>query len=206
MKDYLLSLILALLMVTASMALEPANIKKVEIKPEKPKTGDEIIVEVEISDSTSRAEITWSMNEKEMGGAFVDNYDKTASIGKEFKAGDKLKIVVTPFDLSGLPGKPQTKNVAIRNAPPDVELKSQMVKDNTYVAELEAKDPEGGKLEYSLLESPEGMEIDEAGKITWEMAPEEKGDFEVKIMVKDPEEQKVVVNLNFTISRKTYNR
>ncbi|MEJ6950101.1 putative Ig domain-containing protein [Natronospora cellulosivora (SeqCode)] len=53
-----------------------------------------------------------------------------------------------------------------------------------YFYEVEAVDPDGDKLSFSLLESPEGMTIDsESGMIEW--IPTEKGEFQVIIRVED---------------------
>jgi hypothetical protein len=84
-----------------------------------------------------------------------------------------------------------------------VTIKGQRIRDNTYEAEIEAKDPEGGKVEYSLLESPEGMKIDKTGKITWKMDPEESGNFKIVALAQDDEGQKVQVKLDFSIKRQT---
>ncbi|AFY47866.1 RHS repeat-associated core domain protein [Nostoc sp. PCC 7524] len=53
----------------------------------------------------------------------------------------------------------------------------------TYEYQIEATDPNADSLTYSLINFPDGMEIDEFGKITW--IPTEIGEFTLEIAVSD---------------------
>ncbi|AFY56856.1 RHS repeat-associated core domain protein [Rivularia sp. PCC 7116] len=53
----------------------------------------------------------------------------------------------------------------------------------TYEYQVEATDADGDALNYSLINFPDGLEIDDSGKITWN--PTEIGEFELEIEVSD---------------------
>lgn len=53
----------------------------------------------------------------------------------------------------------------------------------TYEYQIEATDPNADSLTYSLINFPDGMEIDEFGKITW--IPTQIGEFTLEIAVSD---------------------
>ncbi|MBW4512456.1 MAG: DUF4114 domain-containing protein [Scytonematopsis contorta HA4267-MV1] len=53
----------------------------------------------------------------------------------------------------------------------------------TYEYQVEATDPNNDPLSYSLIKAPDGLEIDNLGKITWN--PTKIGEFELEIQVSD---------------------
>lgn len=202
MKAFRIALLLVMVMGAYAFAQQEAKIEKFIVKPDKPKTGDEITVEVKLSDQSSRGEVRWYVGEEERGFALIDNFNTDVNVTGDFKAGDNLRIEVTPFDMGGLAGSPQSKTISFKNSPPEVELKGQQIKGNTYEAKIDAVDPEGGEIEFALLEAPEGMEIDQTGRITWKMAEDESGSYKIVAMAKDDAGQEVRVNLSFSIKRK----
>ena len=55
-----------------------------------------------------------------------------------------------------------------------------------YTYDVEAEDPDGDELIYSLTQSPDGMVIDpDTGLITWDTFEEELGDYNVTVLVED---------------------
>lgn len=71
--------------------------------------------------------------------------------------------------------------------------------DQTYTYQVEAYDPQGGALTYSLIFGPEGMYVDGDGLITWNTDTDDAGKHGFKVAVYDAEdlfdEEYVYVNV-----------
>jgi hypothetical protein len=67
-------------------------------------------------------------------------------------------------------------------------FKKTPILGSTYIYDVEATDPDNDKLVYSLEKAPPGMTIDaDSGKIRWPKADISTGEFEVTVVVSDPQ-------------------
>ncbi len=174
----------------------PPQISKVRILPEDVfKPGDTLSVDASGSDIDGD-EVTifyeWIKNGEPAGN------DK--QITEPLKRGDKVSIKVTPFDGEDY-GHPLVFHREILNLPPMIiEHKKANFDGNLYTHQMEATDPDGDTLTYSLNEAPDGMDIDKAtGLITWEVEGKHTGRHTVHVQVSDGHGGKSSYHLNVTI-------
>jgi hypothetical protein len=88
---------------------------------------------------------------------------------------------------------PDNEAPVISSTPPKVGIEGEVYRYN-----VEALDPEGSLLAYSLQESPVGMKIDLAGHITWVPTKENVGKDE-RVIVKVIDERRVEVRQEYFI-------
>jgi len=125
--------------------------------------------------------------------------------GEQFTRGDRVSVVVTPFDGEGN-GKPvHSHEIPVGNAPPRfVTSPPSLPKDSSiYQYAVRAEDLDDDLLTYRLEAAPEGMRIDEkTGYLTWRIRPAHAGENLVRIVVSDPHgaqtAQEYSINLTFS--------
>jgi hypothetical protein len=102
-----------------------------------------------------------------------------------FKRGDKISVRITPFDDQGN-GIASTVSTEIRNTPPRI-IEHQLTNfdGKVWSYQVKATDPDGDQLTYSLKSSPEGMTINAAGLIQWNVPPGFKGSAPVTVSITD---------------------
>ena len=124
----------------------------------------------------------WKHNDSDIVGATED----TLQWSDEFKKGDKITIEVIPFDDYAQGVWRSEGSFNIPNSPPTItSLPSGTVSDGTFTYKVEASDPDEDKLNYTLKDAPEGMEISDSGEITWQYSGDDAGDYNVVIVVND---------------------
>jgi hypothetical protein len=99
-----------------------------------------------------------------------------------FKRGDAMAVTITPFD-GEKHGQPRTNTTEISNTPPKIRAFGQTSADRTSITyKLDAYDPDGDAMTYSLVDAPSGVSIDQQGVIKWTFnADNQKIAFKVKI-------------------------
>jgi len=170
-------------------------------EPARPETGDRLKMRVQIGGAALRAEVLWFVNGEEAGLSDCDENSEYAELDHLLKAGDRIKATATPFDQENEPGRRVTKELVVRNGVPVVKLKEQKIDRTVYKAKLEAVDPEGGPISFSIQEGPPGMKIDPKGLITWEFAKDTSGRFDVKVSARDEQGAQAIVLYSFRIWR-----
>lgn len=171
-------------------------VSDLRFEPERPETGEKVKVYLKLNNAI-RAELRWSVNDQEVDLTDYDGVQDHVVFDKELKAGDVLKVSVTPFNEQGEEGKPLEKKLQVRDSPPTLRLLRQELKGSTYTAKVEAKDPEEKPVKLSV-EGPKGMEIDQEGNITWKMEQGTQGKFPIRIVGKD--EKGAQAELSYTIT------
>lgn len=167
----------------AATADEQPLATNVRFEPTRPLTGDKIKMYLTLKNAV-RAELKWTVNDDDEQLMDYDGISGYVEFDKTLKAGDTLKVAITPFSGMSEPGKTVIKSVKVLNGPPTLKLASQELRDHTYVAKIDANDPEKGKMELKV-QGPEGMRIDEEGNITWPIKKGVEGNFTVKVTAKD---------------------
>ena len=102
---------------------------------------------------------SWTVNEQ-----VVSDKDTLTA----FKSGDHIIATVTPFD-GKQDGLPRSFVRQTGNSPPQITQNQPQFNDPMWTYQVNAKDPDGDTLEYSLTDAPSGMIIDpKTGLITWD--------------------------------------
>jgi hypothetical protein len=106
---------------------------------------------------------------------------------ESFKTGDTVQVLITPFD--GVENGPvyESYPITIENTQPQITSDPPMnFKTLTYTYQVEAVDPDGDDLTYSLEEAPEGMVIDaKSGLVRWPLNEVSAGSYMIRIVVED---------------------
>ena len=140
------------------------------------------------------------MNDEEVELTDYDGVRDHVVFDKHLKAGDVLKVSVTPFNALGEEGKTLEKTLKLRDSPPLLKLLDQNLKGSVYTAKVEAKDPEDKPIKLKI-EGPKGMEIDQEGNITWKMEGGTQGKFPVRITGTDEKGAQAVLSYTISIRR-----
>jgi hypothetical protein len=177
------------------------RVKELKFSPERPETGEALKMRIALGGGALRAEVRTSRNNDELGTTYYDGLSDFFEVKDRFKAGDKVKVEVTPFDAQGASGAPMVKTVEIANAPPTAKLVDQKITGNTYTARIEAKDPEGDPITFTVNEGPAGLTVDQKGNVSWKLGETTSGTFPISISVKDSQGAGVVVSYTVGLRR-----
>jgi len=117
------------------------------------------------------------------------------------KRGDNIAVKITPFDGVDY-GVPRIITTEIQNTPPKiVEHKEVAFDGNTLTYQVKATDRDGDRITYSLIDPPPGMTIGPAtGIITWQVRPEDRGTFNVRVKASDGYGGEDTYTITITIS------
>ncbi len=162
----------------------PPTVTSVPFSPEHIYAGVDITVAPIGSDPDGDAvefHCQWTINDTEVPE------DSPVLKGSMFKRGDKINLIVVPYDQDG-EGKPfVSQNIIIPNAPPRIVSTPPELNGGTYVYQVVAEDPDGDPLTYSLTSAPPGMSIDaKTGLISWNINEKSAGTHTVEIIARDP--------------------
>lgn len=106
-----------------------------------------------------------------------------------YQQGDSVQVRITPDDGFDK-GRPyESRNVNVPNSLPTITSEPPKTFEALeYAYRVEANDPDGGQLTYSLETAPEGMTVDaETGAIVWPLETVPSGEYQVKVVVTDPD-------------------
>jgi len=159
----------------------PPRINSLTISPENPRHGKDISLNTDINDADEDEVsllVKWFINEEEISTSQVLS-------GSEFKAGDKVHALATPFDGTekGLPVN--SGWVLVQNSAPEFVSSPPSIEGRTMNYEIEVKDGDEDNVDLSLEAGPPGMRL-EGNNLVWE-APEVSKDtsFSIKIKARD---------------------
>ncbi len=161
------------------------RITKFNVEPQTPVAGDTIKAQIEIFDREGD-EVTvlyqWTKNDIPL-----EETSNTLLLTREFRRGDKLSVKATPDD-GKIKGASLTLIVSIANAAPVVKGVPEPFRldGNMYTYQVNATDPDGDELTYTLKEAPDGMTIDpKKGFIQWKVPPDFTGTSSHTVSVTD---------------------
>jgi hypothetical protein len=177
----------------------PPEISKVKILPEVFKPGDTLSVEASGSDS-DRDDVTLSYEWTKNGEPAGNNKQVDAPL----KRGDKVDIKITPFDGEAY-GKPVILHREILNLPPMITEDEKYNFDGTiFTCKVNATDPDGDTLTYSLKTAPSGMVIEPAtGLIRWIVPPGFEGKTSITVSANDGHGGEATRSYNIEIKPET---
>jgi hypothetical protein len=124
----------------------------------------------------------WLRNNQPISGAFQEELETV-----DFRKGDFVMVTVTPFN-GREHGEPLTSSpVLLHNRPPVItSLPPVSMQDGKFSYQVQAEDPDGDRLIYSLEEPADGMEIDaESGRLEWRIPQDATGKKQIRIMASD---------------------
>jgi len=162
----------------------PPTITSVPFSPEHIYAGVDITVAPIGSDPDGDVvgfRYRWAINDKDV------SEDTPVLKGSLFKRGDKINLIVVPYDQDG-EGKPfVSQNMTIPNAPPKIISDPPEFHGDVYAYQVVAEDPDGDPLTYSLASAPPGMSIDaRTGMIKWNIDEKSAGTHGVEVIAQDP--------------------
>jgi YD repeat-containing protein len=116
------------------------------------------------------------------------------------------RVSVAAFDPSGL-GAVQTYSIQVQaaNNAPIINSNPVLsaVPETTYRYDVRANDPDREAIAYRLTQAPEGMEIDQLGRITWTPQSGDVGNYEIEIVVTDSRGATATQSYNLTVAADT---
>lgn len=177
------------------------RVKDLKFLPDRPETGDFLKLQISLEGSAVRAEVKVFKNNDEVVASYYDGISEYFDVGDSFKAKDKVRAEVIPFSSEGFAGDPKSKTVEIVNAPPSAKLVDQKISGNTYSGHVEAKDPEGDPITFSIKEGPPGLVVDQSGNLNWKIGQNTSGSFPIAISVKDSHGAEVVLSYTIGVRR-----
>ena len=173
----------------------PPDISRVKIMPEVFKPGDTLSVDASGTDIDGD-EVTlsyeWTKNGESAGNS--------RQIQLSLKRGDKLSVKITPFDGTDY-GRSGVLNREIVNLPPMItDNRKYLFDGKRYSHQINATDPDGDSLTYSLKKAPSGMRIDSSsGLITWDVTSDFTGKASFTVAVADGHGGEVTQDLTLEI-------
>ncbi len=176
----------------------PPMIVRAEIIPSRPKTDQTLETKIETKDvdnDTVSLSYKWYLNDKPVSN---DNYLSVHTV-----RGDKIKLIVTPFDGEDYGQKVILKKT-IANSAPKIQTDNKPFFDGiNYSYQVKALDPDGDRLTYSLKDAPQGMKINpETGLIQWKVPEDVSGNVPVQVEVDDGHGGTTLYSFEITIKRK----
>ncbi|TNF56782.1 hypothetical protein EP227_00370 [bacterium] len=166
---------------TVRIENSPPVIRRARILPVTFRPGDTLSIEPEIHDADGD-EVTviyeWIRNSEPAGDS--------KSIGVVLKRGDRVSVTITPYDGEAY-GESATIERTIENMPPMIAEDNTFTFDGkVYAFTVNATDPDGDPLTYSLKSAPDGMYINKGtGDVTWDVPSDFTGEVVVIVAVSD---------------------
>lgn len=163
------------------------RITSVRILPDAPDAGTDLTAIAEASDvdgDSFELEYRWFNNGEPIPG-------NGASLpAGSFKRGDEVRVAVTASDPYGEGDTLKSGPLRVPNAAPEITSNpaDATVGAGRYKYVIRAEDPDRDRpLRYSLVEGPDGMNLDLlSGVITWRVPESAGGSYPVEFVVKDP--------------------
>lgn len=118
-----------------------------------------------------------------------------------FKKGDTVTVSVTPYSDLGQGALVAEGSFKIPNSPPRIISEPKPAfEDGKFSYTVQALDPDGDSLDFTLRNAPAGMTIEPAtGLIVWEYGAQDKGVYTVTIIVSDSEGARATQELTLSI-------
>jgi hypothetical protein len=181
----------------------PPTVSQVKIEPNRPLSADNLRA-VASGQDPDGDDVTfsyqWRLNGEEIVGA-----SETTLTNDLFRRGDRVQVVVIPFDGDEW-GRAAGSGVRqIRNTPPKiVSDPPSSIENGIYRYAVQAEDADGDELRFSLEgEPPKGLSIDaNTGVVDWQVVvPAGKVNYVFKVVAEDPEGGRSVQQVTFKFGK-----
>jgi hypothetical protein len=165
------------------------SFEKIEIGPERVTVEDVIEARATLRAGASafaEIEYTWYVNDRDVMGVQRPSIDAAAG---RFRKGDVVRVRASAIDEKGQVASIESEEIRIANGTPTVEPVGD-VNRRVGIAglRLEATDPDGDPITWSISQGPPGVSIDRRGVIQVQQVNlTEAYDGEVVVVASDPE-------------------
>ncbi|HDH02566.1 MAG TPA: hypothetical protein ENH17_05510 [Nitrospirae bacterium] len=179
----------------------PPKIQSAKLLPRTPRKGDDLHVEIKTFDGDGDSvtvDYELLINGESIPQRVLD--DPGILNGDFIKRGDRVSVKITPAD-GETNGRAIILASLVANSAPVVsdELETEF-NGSIYSARINAFDPDGDSLTYTLKQAPEGMTIDpETGVITWLVTPDDEGEHDITVSIKDGHGGEIILPFSTTI-------
>lgn len=139
----------------------------------------------------------WKINGEEIFGETGEELKWREGL----KKGDTITVSVTPYSDLGQGALLAEGSFKIPNSPPRITSEPKATfEDGKFSYTVEARDPDGDALDFTLRNAPAGMTIEPAtGLIVWEYDGQDRGVYTVTIIVSDSEGAQASQELTLSI-------
>ncbi|MGH7850556.1 MAG: Ig domain-containing protein [Thermodesulfobacteriota bacterium] len=165
-----------------------AEVKSVKIHTlsDDPREGFRAEIEYSgVPDESTSFIYEWKQNGSDLTGASEEKLEWREG----FKKGDAITVAVTPYSDLGQGVISAEGSFKIPNSPPVITSEpGTSFEEGRFSYIVEAHDPDGDSIDFSLRNAPRGMTIEPAaGLIIWEYGEKDAGDYKVTVIVTDSE-------------------
>jgi len=139
----------------------------------------------------------WKHNGDDITGA----HDQKLEWREGFKKGDTITLSVTPYSDLGEGAASAVGSITIPNSPPVITSQPDTsFGEGRFSYIVQAEDPDGDPMDFSLRNAPKGMTIEPAaGLILWEYGEKDAGDYKVTVIVTDSDGAQSTQELTLSI-------
>lgn len=132
-----------------------------------------------------------------------DTFQTTATLpAAGYAKGDSIQFRITPYDGFDEGTPYESKVLEIGNAAPVITSKPpRQFEAAEYSYQVEAQDPDGTKLNFSLSDPPAGMTISADGLVTWPLSYVAPGTYKISIVVADSDGDTTTQEYTLTLSK-----
>ncbi len=170
---------------TVRILNSPPAVQEVWIEPKVAYASDDLKARVTSSDADGDS--IHQLHQWEKNGVVMGDEKKEVLEKGRFKKGDSVTVSVTPDDGEAAGKQKKSEPVVILNGPPlIISSPATSVEGATYTYQVNANDPDGDPVIFSLRSGPKSMEVDKnTGLVRWEIHREDRGSHLVEIEASD---------------------
>lgn len=141
------------------------SVGEAAIAPQSPGVSEALVATAKAVGEGATLAFQWYVNGEPAPGAFGETFGPGP-----YKKGDKVAVEIVAQATSGDASEPVRKEVQIRNSPPSAAAGALPAeKIGTYLRfRLQATDPDGDALKYSVEKPVAGVTVSEDGTVTIE--------------------------------------
>ncbi len=170
---------------SVTVANAPPTITRVVLEQDLSQGNSRLVAKAEASDADQddiHYVYRWLRNDLMMKEG-PENVLETTALARK----DIVTVEVTPHDLDGAGQPARATPLIVENNPPRIVSQPSVVTNSeSYEYAVQAKDPDGDAVTFSLETAPPDMTIDQAtGRLNLKISPALRGTHHVKIMVVD---------------------
>ena len=170
------------------------SIVRAKLAPEFPTADSTFTVNADARDDDNdfiSYNYKWYVNDQYKGN---DSYLET-----ELLRGDDVTVEISPTDREDT-GKSVRITSKVFNSLPVVSESEPVLEANSYKHRINASDPDGDQLIFTLQKGPEGMTIDQSGVLSWEIKSGTSGDHDIEVLINDNHGGEILLPISASIS------
>jgi hypothetical protein len=177
----------------------PPEIQELWIEPKMVYANDPIRVHVKGHDPDGDS-IYYTYQWEKNGAVLEEEKAEVLEVGR-FKKGDSITVTVTPDDRESHGPSKRSQPIMISNSPPVIiSSPPASVKEDDFIYQVKAYDPDNEPIFFALKSGPKGMEIDkDTGLTRWAIRSEDIGTHSIEIEASDKEGARSYQRFNLNV-------